>query len=367
MVFRSGIKHTARLWYRYERYLTTGALITGFIFDLFIADRPDSPLNNIILLSYLAVAGGLIILLNVRTERRREIQTSSEPLFLLVILQFCFGGLASNLLVLYGRSGTLAGSTLFLLLLGSMLIGNEFMRTRYAQLRFNIIVYYVLLFSYLLIAVPTFVLHQVGTGVFLISGAISLAAIAVFLFFVYALVFRGRERGAQIYEVSVLVGLVFLLFNALYFLNIIPPVPLSLKNIGVYHAVERSAPGMYIGTYEKAPWYMFWRDTDQQYHLLGDTQATCFSSVFAPSGLTAPIFHKWERFNENAGSWQVMSRLSFPISGGREGGYRGWTLSNVDQGRWRCNVETASGALIGRISFEVVQNATTPALSNKNL
>ncbi len=367
MVVRSSIKRTAHLWHRYERHLTTGALVAGFVFDLFIADRPDSTTNNLILLSYLAIAGGLIILLNLRTERRREIQQNNEPLFFLVILQFCFGGLASNLLVLYGRSGTLAGSTLFLLLLGGMLVGNEFMRTRYAQLRFNIVVYYVLLFSYLLIAVPTFVLHAVGTWVFLVTGIMSLGAISLFLFFVYVLVFRGREREQQLYEVSVLVGLVFLLFNALYFLNIIPPVPLSLKDMGVYHEVTKTDPGVYVGTYEKSPWYMFWRDTSGVYTAEYNKQATCFSSVFAPTGLMAPIFHRWERFDSASGKWVTMSRISFPISGGRGEGYRGWTLSSVDPGRWRCAVETQGGALIGRVSFVVVQGYTAPTLSTKTL
>jgi hypothetical protein len=36
---------------------------------------------------------------------------------------------------------------------------------------------------------------------------------------------RGQERIVQLYEVSVLVFLVFALFTGLYFLRIIPPVP----------------------------------------------------------------------------------------------------------------------------------------------
>ncbi len=366
MGVRSGMRRIVHLWHRYERHISVFALAAGFVFDLIIADRPDSQTNNLFLLSYLCLAGGLIILLNLRTVRRREIQPSYQPLFLLFILQFCFGGLSSNLLVLYGRSGTLAGSTLFLLLLGGMLIGNEFMRTRYAQLRFNIVVYYMLLFSYLLVAVPTFLLHRVGTWEFLISGAISIGIIAVFLFLVYALVFRGREREAQLYEVSVLVGLVFLLFNVFYFLNIIPPVPLSLKNSGVYHSIEKPASGSYVGAYEKAPWYLFWRDTDSTYRVKEGGQAICFSSVFAPTGLSTPIFHRWEKYNDETGKWATASRLSFPISGGRGDGYRGWTISSVTAGRWRCDVETESGALIGRITFTVL-SGEAPKLSTKAL
>jgi hypothetical protein len=366
-MIRSGFSRLVELWDRYERILSTGSLIIGFTFDLFLAKRPDSVIDNLLLVSYLFIAGAIIVIVNLKINRRREIEPKPAPLLLILILQFCFGGLASNLLVLYGKSGTFADSALFILLLFAMLVGNEFLKSRYAQLRFNIVVYYILLLTYCIIAVPTFVLHAVGTWVFLASGALSLALIGGFLYLVYFAVFRGRQRGQQIYEVSVLVGLVFLFYNALYFLNIIPPVPLSLKNIGVYHSVVKVAPSAYQGTYEAAPWYVFWRDTDGTYTIKGAEQATCFSSVFAPTGLSAPIYHRWEKYNDKTGKWETMSRISFPINGGRDAGYRGWTLSGVAPGRWRCDVETQSGALIGRISFVVVEDPNGAKLSTKTL
>lgn len=361
------------LWDRYERPLAAVSLVVGFIFDLFIARRPDNTFNNILLLSYLFIAAALILILNIRTYRRRKEEPEATPLLLLLILQFCFGGLASNMLVLYGKSGTFAGSALFLLLLLGMLVGNEFLKSRYAQLRFNIVIYYTLLLTYCIIAVPTFLLHSVGTLVFLASGALSLVVIAGFLSLVYIIVFRGRERGLHIYEVSVLVALVFLLYNILYFLNIIPPVPLALRDIGVYHSLTRlSAPaggeqGIYTAAYEPVPWYEFWHNTSSVFTVFSSGQASCFSSVFAPSNLSAPIFHRWERRDDIANKWVTVARISFDISGGRDAGYRGFTASAVTPGRWRCDVETESGALIGRTSFTVESASTTPALSTKTL
>ena len=373
MGVRSLVKKPVELWWRYEQHLRVLGLLTGFIFDLIIADRPDSLQNNLLLLSYLIIAGLLIVVLNIRTTRQREVHPSYQPLFLLFVLQFCFGGLASNLLVLYGRSGTFAASTLFFLLLLGLVIGNEFLRNRYAQLRFNIITYYTLLLTYLLVALPTFLFHSVDTWVFLASGAISLLIIAGFLGLVYWAVLRGRQREKQFYEVSVLVGLVFLFFNALYFLNIIPPVPLSLKNIGVYHSIERLASpaggtaSIYSATYEEPPWFVFWRDTNSTYTLHASAAAVCFSSVFAPAKLTAPIFHRWEKYDEDKNKWVQVSRISFAISGGRDGGFRGFTNLTVTPGRWRCNVETQGGALIGRTSFTVVENTAPPELAQTRL
>jgi hypothetical protein len=355
-------------WERYEHHLGVGALAVGFAFDLIIADRPDSVGNNLLLLFYLVVAAVLIIVLNRNEMRRKEAQHSAEPLLLLLALQFCFGGLASNLLVLYGRSGTLAVNALFLGLLVALIFGNEYLRSRYAQLRFNVGVYYVLLLSYLLIAVPVFITHTIGTGTFLLTGVISLGVIAGFLALLSAIVFRGREP-AKLFNVSTIVLGIFLTFNLLYFLNIIPPVPLSLKDIGIYHSLLKKSDGNYTALYEPAPWWQVWRTTAHDYTLGVGQSAFCFSSVFAPTNLTVPVYHRWEYISPaNGGGWETRAHVAFPISGGREGGYRGFSVkSNLEPGQWRCSVETAGGALIGRTALEVVEATSTPALSQTTL
>ncbi|HVV38732.1 MAG TPA: DUF2914 domain-containing protein [Candidatus Paceibacterota bacterium] len=373
MRFSSPFRSLVDLWNRYERPLAAASLTIGFIFDLFIAKRPDSVFDNLLLLSYLFIAGSLIIILNLRQTRRTTDIVNAPPIFLLLILQFCFGGLSSNLLVLYGKSGTLAGSTLFLLILAAMLIGNEFLKTRYEQLRFNIAVYYLLLLTYAIIAVPTFILHSVGTWVFIISGLISLVVMIPFLVLLRYVLRRGTQEKQLLMEARVIIVAIFLGFNALYFLQIIPPVPLSLKGIGVYHSLTRlPAPAggtdsIYSGAYEPAPWYVFWRDTSNTYTLTADNKASCFSSVFAPTSLSAPIYHTWERYDQEAGKWVVMSRISFPINGGRDEGYRGFTVSKVTPGKWRCDIETSNGSLIGRISFAVVESSSTPQIATKDL
>ena len=57
-------------WQRYEHHIGVGALAVGFLFDLWVAKRPDTIFNNLLLLSYLLVAGTFIIMLNVRSRRR---------------------------------------------------------------------------------------------------------------------------------------------------------------------------------------------------------------------------------------------------------------------------------------------------------
>jgi hypothetical protein len=307
-------------------------------------------------LGYLFVAGALIVVLNIHKTRRILDEHPVEPAFLLFALQFLFGNLSSNLLVLYGRSGTLAGSAIFVGLLLFMLVGNEFLKTRYGQLRFNIAIYYILVFSYLMIAVPTFLLHSIGVGVFITTGVLSLVFISAFLAAVYRFILRGKYRRQQLVEVGVYIGAIYMVFNLFYFLNIIPPVPLSLKEIGIYHSLVGDGKGNYAVTYEKSPWFVFWRPTSHTYTTAG-APAYCVSAVFAPTGLSTPIEHTWEFKNPNTGKWEVRSRVSFPINGGRDGGYRGYSYRAVGEGQWRCDVETDGGQLIGRIQFEVIKGA----------
>jgi len=361
------ISHSAvSLWQRYERHIGLGAVYGGFTFDLILVNSPENIGDNVLLLGYLVLAAVIIVLLNMRSRAQMDRENRTEPLVLLFILQFCFGGLASNLLILYGKSGTFAGSALFIGLLVAFIFGNEFLKNRYAQLQFNIAVYYFLVLTYLTIALPTFVLHAIGAKVFLISGAASLFVIGLFLAAIFVFVFK-RKQARRMWEVSAWVGAIFLIFNGLYFLNIIPPVPLGLKDIGMYHTLVRTGTN-YTATYEAPAWYVFWRKTSTTYTAVSGTQAYCFSAVYAPSALSASVVHRWEKYDEVGKTWQTRSVVSFPINGGRENGYRGWSnKGDLVAGRWRCSVETTRGQLIGRYVFEVIESAASPALSTTTL
>lgn len=363
-----------KLWQKYEHHLGLGALALGFTFDLLLAKRPDSVADNALLLSYLFVAGALIIVLNLRDLRRKD--SAAESFFLLLVLQFCFGGLSSNLLVLYGKSGTFTADVIFLGLLVALIFGNEYLRSRYSILRLNVGVYYFLILTYCTIAAPTFIFHAVGPWVFVGSGLLSLLVIGGFLSALYLAVFRRMRRGdalalpgrSGMFEVCVIVGAIYLSFSGLYFLNAIPPVPLGLKDIGIYHSVLKRSDGNYIGLYEPAAWWQFWRDTAERYTLTDTQSAFCFSSVFAPTDLETPIYHSWQYKDPATGQWEERSKVSFAISGGRGEGYRGFTVkSALEAGEWRCDVETGQGQLIGQTDFTVVESSTTPALSEQTL
>ena len=339
-------------------HYSTLAFLAGFVWDNLTLTRVDLWLNHIGLLFYLVVVAVGIILINA--------SRASQPAYLTryafwypPAVQFAFGGLFSGYFVFYSRSGSLSASWPFLFFLAALLVGNEFLRERYHRLLLQVGVLYVALFSYAIFAVPV-VLRSVGTGVFLLSGLVSLGLAALFL---ALLAFVATERfRVLVRRVALLVIAIYVLFNAFYFLNIIPPLPLSLKDIGIYHGVDR-VPGVGYRLFAEAPQraWLPWQH-DRTLHLRAGGTLYCFSSVFAPTAIRTRIYHSWEYKDADTGAWVQSTRVPFPITGGRDGGYRGFSLKGaLFPGRWRCDVETERGALIGRRTFHIVEVTTEPA------
>ena len=350
----------SRIIKKHRRHVPAIALLLGLVWDFFLLRHPDSFFANVVLLGWLVTSLGTIFLLSIQKKRGK-----TDPLFILGLMQFAFGNLAGSLLVLYGRSGSLSGSILFFLVLGSFLIGNEFLKTRYARLQFHIAAWYLLLLAYLVLVVPL-VVKETGTGIFILSGMVSLGIVGAFL---YLLTLISREGLSKHLKQTIRIILViFVSFNALYFLNIIPPVPLSIETVGVYHLVEKQPDGGYNVEYERPNIFNIFSNTSTVFHNLANGPAYCFSSIYAPIGISAPIYHRWEFYDPVLKRWETSLYIAFPIVGGRDTGYRGYSIkSALVPGKWRCSVETENGALIGRVTFTVVLEVSPRPLRTKVL
>jgi len=156
------------------------------------------------------------------------------------------------------------------------------------------------------------------------------------------------------------VASIFLIFNVLYFTNAIPPLPLALKSAGVYHNVARVGD-TYALTYEPLPWYREYLNYNTIFHHSPGTPVYVWSSIFAPSGLSTTIYHEWQRYDDAMQQWVTTNEFSYPITGGRDGGYRGYSMKiDVTSGEWRVRVVTRYGQVIGQVAFSV-QDVSTPA------
>lgn len=341
---------------RYRRYWLTGAFFLGFLIDNITLNRVDQVFDNIVLASYVVLAGTALLLMYASAADR--VKEEWQPTILKwspLLVQFAFGGLLSGILIFYSRSGSLLTSWPFIILILIVIVGNETLKKRAQKLVFNLVILFVGLFSYVVLVVPV-ATGKMGAFVFVISGLIALFVMSVFIRTLARIVPRFMEHNMRMVVFSI--GITFFSLNFLYFANIIPPIPLSLKAVGIYHNVERLESGNYRLTYEEGRWWEFWKDSDTTFHYQTSDAVYCFASVFAPTRLSTEIFHRWEFYDEEHKEWIFHDRLSYPIDGGRDGGFRGFTLiRNVQDGTWRCTVETERKQVLGREKFEIESGA----------
>src|SRR3989344_5758705 len=349
---------------RYARHAASFSLIGGFIFDYFTLWRIDLWAEDLIFIVYLC-AGALCI--TYLTMHEAGIVKGKWPnhfhAFCLLTMQFIFGGLFGRFFIFYSRSGALATSWPFLLFLAALIIGNERFRKHYTIFTYRMSVFFVALFSFAIFYVPILA-DEISVRMFVASGGISLIIMVFFSWGLFrALRFAGRVRPILLVAS---IGSIFIAINFMYAFNIIPPLPLSLENGGVYHEVRRSN-GEYIGSGEIQPWYARFH-LYPQIHIAPGESVFAFSSVFAPTHITTTITHEWQYYNTEKSQWATASTIPFTIVGGRDGGYRGFSYkARTQPGRWRVNIKTERGQLIGRIKFEIVSVESRPQLETKAL
>ncbi len=361
MIRRYLPKNTEELIRWYERYVSPIALVFGFLLDSFILlDRVDVLFGNLLLLTYLMLTGVGIVVLNVVASGRVQ-----NPLilrvapFMPVIIQFFFGALFSGYLSLYARSAGIALSWFFVGILAFLLIGNERFRERYLQLPFQLAVYFTTIFSFLIFFLPL-ITKRIGTPMFLLSGLASLFCVGVLLLVLHRLV-PERVDEKRTHIARNIIG-VFVVFNALYFSNLIPPLPLALKEAGVYHAVEKSG-SLYRLMQEEPTWRVTYLSMPADFNIRPGEKAYVFTAIFAPTGLSTEVRHQWQWYNDETNAWETKSDVKFTIHGGRDGGFRGYSEKrDPERGSWRVNILTAQGRIIGRTSFMVRHVSDTPTL-----
>lgn len=372
---------------RYERHLSAIAMVAGFGVDSVTFGRIDRPGAHLIFGSYLALAATTIAAAHAFQTRADERNAALAPVasrvakdgpgteteapepaaaleapekserwrkYLPAATQFALGGLWSGFLVFYSRSASLTASWLFLGTLIAFLVGNEIFRKYHSRLVFAALLLFFATYSYAVFTVPV-VTRTIGKLTFLASGAV---AIVAFLLFLRLLSMLGRKRFAQArWKIVGGAAAIAAAMNLFYYTGILPPLPLALTRIGIFHSVKHTGTTYQAAAEATTPWN--WISSlgfrAPVMHVAAGEPLSLYASVFAPIRLTTRITHRWEWYDQNRGRWLAQSVVSFPISGGRDGGYRAYTIkSHPRPGDWRVDIESEDGRLIGRMRFNVV-------------
>lgn len=335
---------------KHEGFFLPAALLFGFILDFITLNRADQIYDNLVLFGYVLLTGLTIFL---RYSRPNFITLRSvfvrNKEFIPYLMQFAFGGLFSALVVFYSKSGTFITSFPFLVILIGILIGNEFFLKKYQQLNLQVILFYIALISYATFLTPI-LLKGIGTGIFLLGAIISLVIMFFFVRFLVKHLPQGLKKQQKTLYKSVFIT--FLIFLAMYFSNVIPPIPLALKDGGIYYNITKISEDVYVAEREVKEWYKPLSSYNK--NMASGRQIYAFSAVFAPTKLTGTIYHQWSYFDEKKTRWIETDRIPINITGGRGEGFRGYSSkSSLSLGLWRVDVETKTGQVIGRLKFNV--------------
>lgn len=339
-----------------EKYLFPLFLILGFVIDYLTLNRVDQVFDNIILFLYLLLASTMIFSIYIHNINS-ENDTNRFKTFHKItpyIFQYAIGGLFSGLFIFYFRSGSFGASFPFLIVLFALMLGNEYFYRRFPKMRFQLIIFFFALLSYINLVVPVIV-KKMGTIIFLFSTLI--AAILMYLF--VETLFKAihhikntiliEEKRKIIKSLSITLCL-FLFF---YFANLIPPIPLSMKTGGIFHNVLRSSNNEFLVVREDAPWYLPFHVYNPKFRNDGNG-VYAFASIFAPAKLSTKIYHQWSYYDDDKG-WIKKDKIPIEIYGGREEGFRGYSFKQtIQEGLWRVDIETERGQIIGRMRFTVV-------------
>ncbi|OHB19927.1 MAG: hypothetical protein A2666_03120 [Parcubacteria group bacterium RIFCSPHIGHO2_01_FULL_47_10b] len=339
-------------WYeRHERHIGSATVVVGFFVDMIMFQRIDRLFDAVALLFYLVLAAIGITIVNLyegQVLRGRILDRLGH--WLPLIIQYSFGGLFSAFVVYFIKNASFSASWPFLLLLAVIVVGNEFFRKRYAILAFHIAIYFLAIFSFFIFALPI-LLKAIDAWVFILAGVLSLLLIGVFLALLNVAV-PARIHKARLPLIAG-IGVVYVGLHILYFTNIIPPIPLALTESGVFHTITRVS-GNYQVTYEPQSWFQRARRVYEPIHIRPGEAVYIFSAVFAPTQLRTPIQHHWYFYDEVQEKWISKAIFEYPIVGGREGGYRGYSLKRtLAPGKWRIDVETKRGQVIGRVRAKI--------------
>jgi hypothetical protein len=324
------------------------------VFDMLTVGRIDSWLTIGQQFAYLLVITA--VLLHMFLEQGVALpETANKKLFARwyyeyrsAVVHFLLGALLNLYAIFYFKSSSLLVSFGFLGVLLAVLLANELKRIKSFGLAVKFALLGLCFLSFSACVVPVLV-GRMGLGVFLLSmlaGSVPLAAAAWG-------VLRKNPEKAMLARRQILVplGVVVVGFLVFYLFRLIPPVPLSIPFIGVYHNVERTEAG-YNLSHERPAW-RFWHNGDQSFIAQPGDRVYVFFRVFSPARFSDQVQMRWH-WKDPARGWTLHDTIPIRIVGGREQGFRGYGFkSNYQPGEWKVHVETTDGREIGRVYFHL--------------
>ena len=265
-------------------------------------------------------------------------------------MHFMLGTLLNAFILFYVKSGSGLTAALFLGLISFLLLTNE--HPRFHRLGPVVLfgLYSFALTSYLAYLVPV-LLGFLRPWMFFLASALSLLPILLLA----RLMARWGEDSRLAFRRAVGPAiLVQTLLLLLFLAHLVPPVPLSVRSLGVWHAVEREGSEFKLSRLPRSRWRDLSRRDEQVFLARPGDRVFVFTRVFAPHNFRDQVRVRWARWEPSRGAWAQSDAIPLRIVGGREEGFGGYAYKqNWSPGEWRVAIETEDGREIGRTRFEI--------------
>lgn len=329
--------------------------ILGFTWDSLTLGSVDRLYDQVIICLYLVSLSGTLYLFNRSDDAawKGTFLERYEDYFPLAI-QFFIGGLCSAYVIFFSRSVSFTKTVSFFIILVILLFANELLKKRISNKYLQFGTYFFVNFTFFTFFIPV-IINVMNTFVFVVSGGISLSTTLFLVTFIYG---KSPSTRRELNKTK-LINLILIIYasiNVFYFFNLIPPVPLALEEGIVAHNIDKQN-GSYMVTYQAGG--LLTKFDSETYYKQGDS-LFIFTSIFAPADLKKKINHHWQWKNPKSEKWETSDKIEFEITGGRDGGYRGYTYkTNMLEGKWKVDVITNNDLILGRINFTVIMDSSS--------
>lgn len=332
--------------HRGERFFMPGMLVGGMATDVLQFHTLSIQTTFTIMGVYTLVCAVTMIIMAIPPHEERRVLRYVQ-LVAPFLQQFTIGAMLSTAMLFYWFSGDVAVSWPIIGLLAVFMLSNEVLRHVVTKPHVQAVVFYFAFFS-LAAVFAAYVVNSLHPLVFVLGGLASLVVMGIFL----RVFIRAGGLEAKRRQLWIAVVAVFAVMNLAYFTNIIPPIPLSLRDAGMYYSVVREN-GEYTLVGEEETWFEKLIPGQNLAIHEGDP-VYAYTAIFAPADLSTTMVHRWEYYDPTTQAWETMSLLSFSVTGGRSEGFRGYSYKRaLREGKWRVTVQTERGQVLGRMYFRL--------------
>lgn len=325
----------------------------GFVFDvLILPDFEDIHARYIGLTHLLVVA--FFIYLREWVVSKNTASEWERKLFELTtfLISFSSGAALSFIFVYAVRLAEFSVSWPLFLLLVLIITANEFVSTHNFRYALDLCVLFTATLFYIIFNTPM-ILKEQNDNIFIISLIVSISVSLLYTHILRKASHTANEEAPRGYALAIGIPM---FAGMLYFLNVLPAVPLSLKDAGVYHNIVRTSTGEFTGVKEIDNRNFAKYRVEIDHVLPNDNAVYFFSKINTPAEITAPISHTWEKYNDKERKWIKSMTISFDIKGGRNDGYRAYSKKeNIEDGLWRVTIKVGANRIVGREKFWVIR------------